>query len=49
LGDNWGQVFDTLFKHLAVKGRLIIVGGIAGYKTVWMPEVSLNTAPSKVS
>ncbi|CAG2174611.1 unnamed protein product [Oppiella nova] len=28
-----GQVYKTLFKHLAESGRLIIVGGITGYKT----------------
>lgn len=36
-----GSVFETLFKHLATKGRLVIVGGITGYKTVGFPEVSI--------
>ncbi|CAG2173987.1 unnamed protein product [Oppiella nova] len=28
-----GQVYETLFNHLAPKGRLIIVGSISGYKS----------------
>lgn len=28
-----GQVFETCLKHLAKKGRLLVVGGISGYKT----------------
>ncbi|CAG2119437.1 unnamed protein product, partial [Medioppia subpectinata] len=28
-----GQVFETLFKHLALKGRLVLIGGTASYKS----------------
>jgi len=42
-----GEVFETLFKHLSIRGRLIIVGGITGYKSgVGMPQVSLPNLPS---
>ncbi|CAG2109564.1 unnamed protein product [Medioppia subpectinata] len=36
-----GEVFKTLFKHLAPKGRLIIVGGISGYKGDGFPDVQI--------
>ncbi|GBM98121.1 Prostaglandin reductase 3 [Araneus ventricosus] len=28
-----GQVFDDCLKHLSIRGRLVVVGGITGYKT----------------
>ncbi len=44
-----GSVLETLFKHLSIGGRLIIVGGITGYKTVGFPDVSIPNLPTKVS
>ena len=28
-----GRIFDLLLKHLAIKGRLVVVGSISGYLT----------------
>jgi NADPH-dependent curcumin reductase CurA len=43
-----GSVLETLFKHLSIGGRLIIVGGITGYKTVGFPDVSIPNLPTKL-
>jgi len=43
-----GQVYETLFKHLAPKGRMVIVGGITGYKTDGMPDVTISNLPTKL-
>ncbi|CAG2164861.1 unnamed protein product [Oppiella nova] len=44
-----GQTFETLFKHLAVGGRLVIVGSISGYKyenndspVVTIPDINMK-------
>jgi hypothetical protein len=34
---------------LAIKGRLVIVGGITGYKSVGFPEVTIPELPTQVS
>ncbi|OTF72346.1 hypothetical protein BLA29_014417, partial [Euroglyphus maynei] len=28
-----GEIFKTLFKHLAIKGRMILIGSISNYST----------------
>ena len=38
-----GQVFETLFNHLAPKGRLIIVGSISGYKSEGIASPNIET------
>ncbi|KFM61023.1 Zinc-binding alcohol dehydrogenase domain-containing protein 2, partial [Stegodyphus mimosarum] len=43
-----GKVFETLFKHLSEKGRLIIIGGISSYKTEnkeALAKVDLSSIP----
>jgi len=43
-----GEVFETCTKHLAVKGRLIVVGGISGYKEdkeEALPKLELSRLP----
>jgi prostaglandin reductase 3 len=37
-----GKLFETLLKHIAVKGRLVIIGGTEGYKTIGFPDVSIG-------
>ena len=41
-----GRVSQTLFRHLAVKGRFLIVGGIGGYKTSDYPDISFPINPN---
>ena len=44
-----GQVLETLVDHLAIKGRIVIVGGITGYKTVGFPnQTGLANLPAKL-
>ena len=43
-----GKVFETLFKHLAPKGRLVVVGGISGYKKDGFPDVQIPNLPTTV-
>ena len=42
-------MFETLFSHLAMGGRIVIVGAISGYKTVGFPDISIPNLPTKVS
>ncbi len=44
-----GAVFETLFSHLALGGRLVIVGAISGYKTVGFPPIQIDNLATKVS
>lgn len=44
-----GAVFETLFNHLALGGRLVIVGAISGYKTVGFPQIQTDNLAVKVS
>ncbi|XP_015930656.2 prostaglandin reductase 3 [Parasteatoda tepidariorum] len=46
-----GEVFQTCLKHLSIKGRMVVVGGISGYKTEdqqmkWNAE--LSTLPAQL-
>lgn len=41
-------MFEILFKHLAVGGRIVIVGAITGYKTIGFPDISIQNLPIKV-
>lgn len=43
-----GEVFLTSVRNLATKGRLVIVGGISGYKNegALLPKVDLSDVPS---
>ena len=43
-----GKVFETLFKHLAHKGRFVVVGGISGYKADGVPDVNIPNLPTQV-
>lgn len=43
-----GSVFETLFTHLAIGGRLVIVGGITGYKTVGFPQIMIPDLNTKL-
>lgn len=43
-----GSVFETLFKHLATKGRIVIVGSISGYKSQTKPEVSITNLSTQL-
>lgn len=44
-----GATFEMLFNHLAMGGRIVIVGAISGYKTVGFPEISIPGLPTKVT
>ncbi|KAI1305934.1 putative quinone oxidoreductase [Halotydeus destructor] len=39
-----GEKCEMLMKHLAHFGRLIIIGGTTGYKTIGLPEATINPA-----
>lgn len=41
-------MFELLFNHLAVGGRIVIVGAITGYKTVGFPEINIPGLPVKL-
>ncbi|KAF8792484.1 Prostaglandin reductase 3 like protein [Argiope bruennichi] len=46
-----GKVFTECLKHLAIRGRLLIVGGISGYKTEnkeALTKVDLSNLPSQL-
>ncbi|XP_015930669.1 prostaglandin reductase 3 [Parasteatoda tepidariorum] len=46
-----GKIFETCLKHLSKKGRLIVVGGITGYKndsSEGLPKVDLSNLPSQL-
>ena len=43
-----GKVFETLFKHLAPKGRFVVVGGISGYKEKGFHNVHIPNLPTTV-
>lgn len=46
-----GKVFEDCLKNLAVKGRLVIIGGISGYKSETkeaLPRVNLSYLPEQV-
>ncbi|XP_027203804.1 prostaglandin reductase 3-like [Dermatophagoides pteronyssinus] len=43
-----GSMFEILFKHLAVGGRIVIVGAITGYKTIGFPDISIQNLPIKL-
>jgi len=44
-----GAVYETLFKHMRTRGRLVIVGSISGYKSETKPEVSIANLSTQVS
>ncbi|CAG2111840.1 unnamed protein product, partial [Medioppia subpectinata] len=43
-----GKVFETLFSHLAVHGRLILVGSISGYKTEGVGGAPIDNLQAKI-
>lgn len=43
-----GDTFERLFNHLAIGGRIVIVGAISGYKTVGFPQISIDHLPTKL-
>lgn len=43
-----GETFTKLIDHLNVHGRIIVVGGITGYKEVGFPKVNLSDLPGKI-
>ncbi|CAM6031342.1 unnamed protein product, partial [Sphagnum compactum] len=43
-----GSVFETLFKHLATKGRIVIVGSISSYKSETKSLVSIADLSTKL-
>ena len=43
-----GKTMEQLFNHLAIKGRLIVIGGITGYKDKGWPGVSIDNLPAKL-
>lgn len=43
-----GKVFEMLLKHLAPKGRMVVIGGITGYKEVGFPQVALSDLPGRL-
>jgi len=43
-----GKTLEMLVQHLSLKGRLVIIGGITGYKTVGFPQVSFNNLPGQM-
>lgn len=43
-----GETFTKLVDHLAVHGRIVVVGGITGYKESGFPKVNLSDLPSKI-
>lgn len=43
-----GKVFETLFQHLANRGRLVIIGGISGYKESGFPDVQIPHLPTQL-
>ena len=43
-----GKVLETLYKHMAKLGRLVVIGGISGYKDVGFPSASLPGFPGDV-
>jgi len=43
-----GETFEKLIDHLAIHGRMVIVGGITGYKTVGFPSIKIQNLPSKL-
>jgi NADPH-dependent curcumin reductase CurA len=47
-----GKTLEMLVKHLAVKGRMAIIGGISGYQSVGsaaMPAVAFNDLPMQMA
>ncbi|CAG2178094.1 unnamed protein product [Oppiella nova] len=40
-----GEIYQTLFKHLANKGRLVIFGCTSGYENVGFPDVHIPNLP----
>ena len=40
-----GETTKMLFKHLAIRGRLIIIGGIVGYLNHGFPIVQFQNVP----
>lgn len=43
-----GQVFVELIDNLAIHGRILVVGGITGYKEAGFPKVNISDLPSKI-
>jgi NADPH-dependent curcumin reductase CurA len=43
-----GKTFEMLLNHLAPKGRMVVIGGITGYKDVGFPEVGLKNLAGKL-
>ena len=43
-----GQTFVDLVDNLAIHGRILVVGGITGYKETGFPKVSIPELPSKI-
>ena len=44
-----GAMFELLFAHLAMGGRIVIVGAISGYKSIGFPEITIPNLPAKAS
>ncbi|XP_054153308.1 prostaglandin reductase 3-like [Oppia nitens] len=43
-----GKTYETLFNHLAPKGRLVIVGGITGYQTEGFLDIQIPNLNTKL-
>ena len=43
-----GKTLETLFSNLAMKGRLVVIGGITGYTGEGFPTVSIDNLPAKL-
>ena len=43
-----GKTLQILSRHLALRGRLVIVGGIAGYKTVGFAPADISDLPARL-
>ena len=44
-----GETFKTLFSHLSVRGRLVIIGSIQSYKETGVADVQVDNLNQKVS
>lgn len=43
-----GKTLEILSRHLALRGRLVIVGGITGYKTVGFAPADISSLPARL-
>lgn len=43
-----GQTFEMLFQQLAMKGRLVTLGGISGYLNDGFPDIRIDNLPTKL-